>query len=221
MTFGAMTLAVDLYWSFRSPYSYLVAKRTVQFVKDYDIDLSLKTVYPLAIRNPDYYANLPPQRRGYFRLDPARVAEYLGVPFAPPDPDPVILDSVTRRPAPDQPYIRRLSYLGVEAALRGKGLPFVETVSHMIWSGEVKNWDKGLHLADAASKAGLDLADMDRTIAADPQKYEKSLADNLAALEASGHWGVPTFVFQGEPFFGQDRFDMLVWRLKQHGLRKR
>lgn len=28
-------------------------------------------------------------------------------------------------------------------------------------------------------------------------------------------------VFEGEPFFGQDRFDVLVWRLKQWGLRKR
>jgi 2-hydroxychromene-2-carboxylate isomerase len=27
-------------------------------------------------------------------------------------------------------------------------------------------------------------------------------------------------VFEGEPFFGQDRFDLLVWRLRQHGLVK-
>jgi 2-hydroxychromene-2-carboxylate isomerase len=25
-------------------------------------------------------------------------------------------------------------------------------------------------------------------------------------------------VFEGEPFFGQDRFDQLVWRLRQAGL---
>ena len=41
------------------------------------------------------------------------------------------------------------------------------------------------------------------------------------ALEAAGHWGVPTFVFQGEPFFGQDRIDVLLWRLGQHGLARR
>ena len=28
-------------------------------------------------------------------------------------------------------------------------------------------------------------------------------------------------VFQGEPFFGQDRIDLLVWRMKQRGLRSR
>jgi len=29
---------------------------------------------------------------------------------------------------------------------------------------------------------------------------------------------VPTLVFDGEPFFGQDRFELLVWRLEQRGL---
>jgi hypothetical protein len=28
-------------------------------------------------------------------------------------------------------------------------------------------------------------------------------------------------VFEGEPFFGQDRLDVLLWRLKQAGLRAR
>jgi hypothetical protein len=28
-------------------------------------------------------------------------------------------------------------------------------------------------------------------------------------------------VFNGEPFFVQDRFDMLKWRLQQHGLTQR
>jgi len=28
-------------------------------------------------------------------------------------------------------------------------------------------------------------------------------------------------VFEGEPFFGQDRFEMLQWRLEQNGLTRR
>jgi hypothetical protein len=27
--------------------------------------------------------------------------------------------------------------------------------------------------------------------------------------------------FEGEPFFGQDRLDVLLWRLKQRGLQRR
>jgi len=34
------------------------------------------------------------------------------------------------------------------------------------------------------------------------------MAANQDALKAAGHWGVPTLVFDGEPFFGQDRIAM-------------
>ena len=27
------------------------------------------------------------------------------------------------------------------------------------------------------------------------------------------HWGVPTMVYRGAPFFGQDRIDVRAWRL--------
>ncbi len=40
-------------------------------------------------------------------------------------------------------------------------------------------------------------------------------------VRAAGHWGVPMMVFGGEPFFGQDRIDQLVWRLRQAGLHER
>ena len=62
---------------------------------------------------------------------------------------------------------------------------------------------------------------MDEAITADPARYDAVLERNQADLEAAGHWGVPTFVFQGEPFFGQDRMELLVWRLRQHGLTRR
>jgi len=32
---------------------------------------------------------------------------------------------------------------------------------------------------------------------------------------------VPTCAFEGEPFFGQDRIDVLQWRLQQKGLQLR
>jgi 2-hydroxychromene-2-carboxylate isomerase len=36
-----------------------------------------------------------------------------------------------------------------------------------------------------------------------------------------GHAGVSTFVFNNEPFFGPDRMNQLVWRLKRFGLTER
>jgi 2-hydroxychromene-2-carboxylate isomerase len=122
---------------------------------------------------------------------------------------------------PEQPYIHRLTRLGVAAAERGRGLPFIAEVSKTIWSGEVDGWDEGDHLAQASERAGLDLAELDEQIEKDPQHYVDAIDRNQAALESAGHWGVPTMVFQGEPFFGQDRLDALLWRMQTAGLRER
>ncbi|HZZ24276.1 MAG TPA: hypothetical protein VFE60_17575 [Roseiarcus sp.] len=50
---------------------------------------------------------------------------------------------------------------------------------------------------------------------------QSDMHENDRALREAGHWGVPAMVYEGEPFFGQDRFDMLVWRMKQRGLEQR
>ena len=62
---------------------------------------------------------------------------------------------------------------------------------------------------------------MDAAVAADPDRYEAVIADNEKAHADSGHWGVPTFVFANEPFFGQDRIDLLIWRMQDRGLARR
>ena len=131
------------------------------------------------------------------------------------------VDPATRKAVTNQPYIRRLTRLGCAAAEDGKGLPFLNHVSHLIWSGTVDGWYDGDHLARAAAKAGVDLAALDRRVDKDVNKYEAIIAENQNAHEASGHWGVPTMAFEGEPFFGQDRLELLEWRLKQKGLRAR
>jgi len=153
--------------------------------------------------------------------DSARAAAFHGVPFRWPVPDPINQDMQTLKIAPEQPLAVRLGRLGIAAAEAGRALAFCDEVSRLLWNGETDNWHEGDHLAKAAARAGLDLAAMEQMIAADPGRYDKALAANDAALRAAGHWGVPTFVFEGEPFFGQDRFDVLMWRIQQSGLRRR
>ena len=48
-----------------------------------------------------------------------------------------------------------------------------------------------------------------------------SAAPATARTMAEHHWGVPTMVFNDEPFFGQDKIELLIWRLKQNGLTAR
>ena len=69
------------------------------------------------------------------------------------------------------------------------------------------------------TRAGLKPEKIEHAIAAEPEKYDTALEENALGLEAAGHWGVPVMVFDGEPFYGQDRLDLLLWRMRQKGLK--
>ena len=215
-----MTLSIDLFWSFRSPYSYLATKRLVAMERDYDLTIKVRPVYPLAVRKAEFFDQVNPMWIPYLLRDTYRIAQMQGLPYAWPKPDPVKVDPATRHAVPNQPYIHRLTRLGCAAAEEGKGLAFLDEVSTVIWGG-TENWPEGEHLAKAAERAELDLAELDARIDADSDKYESIIQANQAAHQAAGHWGVPTMVFEGEPFFGQDRLDVLLWRLKENGLKPR
>jgi len=216
-----MSLQYDLYWSFRSPYSYLVTPRLVALEREYDVVANIRPVYPIAVRQPDFFANNDPLWLSYFLRDIGRSAAFVGLPFRWASPDPVVMDMATRTYPAEQPYIHRLTHLGVAAAERGRGLAFLDEVSRLIWGGAVTDWHLGDHLARAAERAGLDLVELDAAISADPEHHVAMVTANQDAQRVGGHYGVPLMVFEGEPFYGQDRFDQLEWRMKQRGLVRR
>jgi 2-hydroxychromene-2-carboxylate isomerase len=216
-----MTLSVDLFWSFRSPYSYLALPKTVRLVAEYDVEVRARPVYPLAVRVPDFFKRADPRFARYVAIDSRRVAEREGIPFRFPRPDPIVQNMSTLEVAAEQPHIHRLTRLGAAAQLAGRGLPFIYEASRVLWDGTVERWNEGDHLAKAAARAGCNLAAFDAAILADPAPYDAVIAENELDHAASGHWGVPTFVFAGEPFFGQDRIDVLIWRVEQKGLTRR
>ncbi len=215
-----MSLEFEVFWSFRSPYSYLAAPRLLALTRDHDVHCRFRPVYPLAVRVEDFFENVNPLWPGYLMHDVPREAERLGLPIAWPDPDPIVQDFSTMKVAAEQPYITRLTRLGQAAERAGAGLAFATAASKRIWGG-VKGWDKGDVLAEAAREAGLELAALERDIAAHEGEIDAQIAQNEADQTAAGHWGVPLMVFDGEPFFGQDRIDTLIWRMQQKGLQAR
>ena len=215
------TLSADLYFSFRSPYSYLAIGRYRAMAEEYDLEIKLRVVWPIAIRDPDILFTGNPAAPRYILMDSFRVAEHLGIPYRWPRPDPVAQDLTTREIAKEQPLIHRICRLGQAASRRGKGLAFADEVSKLIFSGEVDGWHEGDHLGAAAERAGLDLTELDAEGKSDADALDAEIAANQDALEAAGHWGVPTLVFEGEPFFGQDRVELAQWRMEQKGMTKR
>lgn len=210
-----MTETVDLYWSFRSPYSYLLVGRLRELAREMEFDVAVKVVLPLAVRKPDFFRQVNPLWPAYLMRDVKRLAEYHGIPYRWPRPDPVVQDIKAGLIPKEQPHIWRLCRLGLLATEQGRGLEFIDEASQVIWNGRLDGWDRGDHLALAARRAGLDLKQLDAEAIARADELDARLESNQEDLEAAGHWGVPSMVLDGEVFFGQDRIDQLAWRIRQ------
>lgn len=153
-----MTHSVDLFWSFRSPYSYLATPRILAMEREWDVNVNVCPVFPIAIRNPDFFDSIHPLWIPYLLNDVQRVAKFYGMTFAWPSPDPIIMNMKTKVISQEQPYIFRLTRLGVEAARRDAGLPFLIEVSEIIFSGKTEGWDQGDHLAQPVQR-GIDVCE--------------------------------------------------------------
>ncbi|MBS0385214.1 MAG: DsbA family protein, partial [Proteobacteria bacterium] len=93
--------------------------------------------------------------------------------------------------------------------------------AHASWRGAADNGHEGDQRSRARSDAGLDADEIEATAARSAEAIDAEIAANEAAQRAAGHWGVPLFAFNDEPFFGQDRLDHLIWRMQQAGLKER
>ncbi len=213
-----MTLSVDVFWSFRSPYSYLATPQLVALREQYDLEVVVRPVLPIAVRIDGFFKRVNPLWPPYLARDIYRLGQMQGTPIRWPRPDPIVMDIASGEVPADQPYIHRITRMGQAAAEAGKGLAYINEVGSLIWSGSTDNWHEGDHLAKAAERAGLDPEALELAARDDADRLDAAIEANQRALETAGHWGVPTMVFDGEPFFGQDRLDVLVWRMKQRGL---
>jgi len=216
-----MTLTFDFYYSFRSPYSYLAAAQLETLLQRYDMAPRMRIVLPIAIRIPGFFKQINPLWPPYLLRDTFRISQMHNIPYRWPRPDPIIMDLAAGEVAAEQPYIYRVSRLGVAAERAGKGFTFVRRAARAIWSGEIDNWHDGEHLANALTEAGLDAGEIERDTAAQAADIDAEIGRNEADQRKAGHWGVPLLVFEDEPFFGQERIDHLIWRMRQRGLKER
>ena len=206
---------VDVFYSLQSDYCYFLLDRLMDLSWK-GVDVQVRPVLGGVLRLPYRYKERDDLEAAYFRTDTQRLAGFLSMPYAYPDPSPI-----TFKPGslwlvePDQPLNTMLNRLYVGAVKVGQGLAFLDQVARMLWDGSTPGWDKGDHLKQAMAAAGLEL---DEVLAATTAKQAKSHLDaNADAILEAGHWGVPLMVYNDEPFYGQDRFDHLVWRMTENG----
>jgi 2-hydroxychromene-2-carboxylate isomerase len=188
-----MRPAIDFYFDFSSPYSYIasewieaVAARHGRALNWHAILLGA-TFQAAELKSPVSH----PIKREYSMRDFARSARFAGLPYVMP----------AKFPIPTQNAARVFWWLndtrGAEAAVAWAhaGLRAVFT--------------QGIDLSDTAAlraqlqAAGIDVAGAEAAYT-DPLWKERLKRENDAAI-AAGVFGAPFFIVDGEPFWGNDR----------------
>lgn len=208
---------VDLFFSFRSPWSYYGAWQMYDLQREYALGVNLRVVSPIYIRYNDFFNKAHEKWQPYFLTDLLRYSEYRGLPIGTPRPDPINVELAAGDPGH---LVLKLNPLGIAAEVAGRGIEFAREVSAIVWDGRTDGWDQTDHLRLAAERAGLELPVLEQWVSDNDSEWHQQLLANDTALEEH-HWGVPTMVFDGEPFFGQDKIELLLWRMQQKGLAKR
>lgn len=191
---------VEFYFSFRSPYSYLAAPRAFALSKRFDVEVVYRGVRPMVMRG----VPLPTPKRLHILFDAAREAKRLGMPFGKMF-DPLGAGAL------------RCLYVAERAVALGCVEDFVILASRAIWS-EAADVTQDRVLRRLTEAAGISW-DVARAALEDPALHT-NIEQNAKRLGQLGHWGVPTFHFGDELFWGQDRLVDLETAFRDAGVRE-
>lgn len=175
------------YFDFISPFSYLQFHRFDALPRDLDIALC-PILFPALLKHWGQLgpAEIPPKRRFSYRFFKWQ-ADRQGVPFIMPP----------RHPFNPLPALRL-------ALAAGPSADVVRTIFHHIYGdGGEPDTDDGV----AAMADRLGIADVETSLS-DP-RVKEALRQNTDEAVQAGVFGVPTFVVEGELFWGNDATGML------------
>lgn len=189
---------LEYFFSFRSPYSYISGPRAFDLAQRYNIELVWRGVRPMAMRGQP----LPRSKQFYILRDTAREADRLGMPFGK------IYDPLGEG-------VWRCLTIAEHAKAKGRLAEFVLAASRASWAEGI-DVNQDAPLRAICERAGLAWNDCQAAIA--NAEFRQRVEDNTARLSDLGQWGVPTFLFRGEAFWGQDRIQDLEAVLTAAGL---
>ena len=194
---------IDFYFSYRSPYSYLILPRMLKLKNEYNLDINFKIVYPLAIRMPEWFKNKNIFFFVPFIMDFKKKAKKLNMPLNMLiKPDPIRQNTITGKISSHQPYIFDVCHMGQVMSNRGKGIEFAFELSTLIWS--VKNWNNDSLLEKVFAEFGEDLYEVRKTAKKDESRIIDEIKNNQEDQKIAGHHGVPLNVYKDKYYFGQD-----------------
>ena len=211
---------IDLYFSYRSPYSYLILPRMLKLKNEHNIDVNFKIVYPIAIRLPEFFKNKNLINFVSLKNDAKKKARKLNMSLnLPPKPDPIKQNTITGKISDHQPYIFDICHMGQLMCNRGKGIEFAYELSKLIWN--VKSWNNDDLLEPLFAEFGEDLGEVRESIKSNEISLIEEIEMNQLDQKEAGHHGVPLNVYKGKYYFGQDDpFEELIKELIKDGVIK-
>jgi 2-hydroxychromene-2-carboxylate isomerase len=189
-------LSCDMWFSFRSPYSYLALEQIEGVLGG--VPLQLRPVLPMVQRG----AQLPNVKRMYIVRDAKREADRLGIAFGE------ICDPIGAGVA----HCIAIAHWANE---RGQLLPFAKSAMRGIWA-EARDMAEYVDLRHVVERAGLPWTEAKAAL--DNEAATKWATANAADLAVIGLWGVPSFRCGELVAWGQDRLPLLADRLRRHAL---
>lgn len=188
---SAVTLPIDFFFSFRSPYSAIVAPRVFELGRRTGVPVRLRFVLPMVMRG----LPVPREKRTYISQDAAREAFVRGIPFGRLN-DPV-----------GRPAERGLALVPF-AEQAGRGEAFVLSFMRGVWAeGVDAGSDRGLRTL--VERAGLSWDGA--RVALRDESWRETAELNRKELFDLGLWGVPSFRVGDTAVWGQDR----LWAVRE------
>jgi 2-hydroxychromene-2-carboxylate isomerase len=191
---------VRFYFDPISPFAWLATKQ-IDRIESTGVQVEMEPVLFAALLNANGQkgpAEIPSKRELTFR-DVMRLADVQGLDFVGP---------------PGHPF-NPLPGLRMTTAIRDRRarIRFVVAMMAAAWEGgrDVSSIDV---LRDVAANCDLDGAALLAATGTPEVKQELAAATERAL--AAGVFGVPTFAFEGELFWGADRIDTLMRRIAGH-----
>lgn len=197
-----MPHSVDYYFAPQSPWTYLGHARFVAMAREAGatvrvLPADLGAVFAVSGGLP--LGKRAPQRQAYRLVELARFSRHLGVPMnVQPQYFPVAADDAARL------IIAVELHDGADAALAISGAVF-----RAVWA-EQRNIADAAVLAALLAENGLPAERLAQSQGADVQA--RYAANTQAAIDA-GVFGAPSYVIDGEIFWGQDRLDFVQRQL--------
>ena len=197
-----------VYLDFKSPYAYLAKDPSWQLEADFDIAIDWR---PLTLNIPSYLGSAKVNDAGRVVEENRTPRQWQGVRYAYMDAKRYARLKDIKVYGPKKIWDSSLASIGLlwmrseRAALRR----YMDIVYERFWLRELDIEDREV-VAQVIAEAGGDRAGFLDYLDGEGRAEHDRLQ---AALQPAGIFGVPTYVFEDEVFFGREHLPMVRWLL--------